>query len=233
MWGRNSSYASTAGLPVLGVVAAAFLVAVFLAAGAAPADAQIRIERDANGRRVLTNTGGVPARRAPTLGSRVEPRELEPLIDSYANRYELDPKLVHAVIRAESGYNTRALSPKGARGLMQLMPATARELDVRDAFDPASNIAGGTRYLRRMLDQFAGSVELALAGYNAGPEAVRRFGGIPPYRETRKYVTRVLRDYRGDAGYELPEAETLAVGKKVYVSRDAAGRVLLTTSSAY
>ncbi len=212
---------------------AAFLVAAFLGLGAAPADAQIRIERDANGRRVLTNTGGAPARRAPTLGSRVEPRELKPLIDSYANRYRLDPKLVHAVIRAESGYNARALSSKGARGLMQLMPATARELDVQDAFDPASNIAGGTRYLRRMLDQFAGSVELALAGYNAGPEAVRRFGGIPPYPETRRYVTRILRDYRGDAGYELPEVETPTVGKKVYVSRDAAGRVLLTTRLAY
>ena len=194
-----------------------------------PAFAEIRIELDASGRKVLTNTGEATARHAPSLGRRVEPRELGPLIDRYADRYSLDPKLVHAVIRAESGYNTRAVSPKGARGLMQLMPATARELDVEDAFDPASNIAGGTRYLRRMLDQFAGSVELALAGYNAGPEAVRQFGGIPPFPETRKYVTRILREYRGDGGYELPASETLRIGRKVYVSRDAAGRVLLTT----
>lgn len=202
-----------------------------LAAGATPGFAEIRIELDASGRKVFTNTGETAARRAPSLGRRVESRELGTLIDRYADHYRLDPKLVHAVIRAESGYNPRAVSPKGAQGLMQLMPATARELDIEDAFDPASNIAGGTRYLRRMLDQFAGSVELALAGYNAGPAAVRQFGGIPPYPETRNYVTRILRDYRGDRGYELPRTQTPAVGRKVYVSRDAAGRVLLTTVS--
>jgi soluble lytic murein transglycosylase-like protein len=206
-----------------------FALVCVLAAGSLPAFAEIRIELDASGRKVLTNTGETAPRRTPGLGRRVEARELGPLIDRYADHYALDPKLVHAVIRAESGYNTRAVSPKGARGLMQLMPATARELDVEDAFDPASNIAGGTRYLRRMLDQFSGSIELALAGYNAGPEAVRQFGGIPPFPETRRYVTRILRDYRGDGGYELPASETVRVGRKVYVSRDAAGRVLLTT----
>lgn len=208
-----------------------FALVCVLVAGATPGLAEIRIELDASGRKVLTNTGEATSRHAPSVGRRVESREVGTLVDRYADHYRLDPKLVHAVIRAESGYNPRAVSPKGARGLMQLMPATARELDVEDAFDPASNIAGGTRYLRRMLDQFAGSVELALAGYNAGPEAVRRFGGIPPYPETRRYVTRILRDYRGDRGYQLPMSETPAIGRKVYVSRDAAGRVVLSTVS--
>ncbi len=206
-----------------------FALAWILVAGLTPAFAEIRVELDASGRKVFTNTGEAAARRPPSVGRRVESPELAPLIEAHANRYGLDPKLVHAVIRAESGYNVRAVSSKGARGLMQLMPATANELNVVDAFDPASNIDGGTRYLRRMLDRFEGSLELALAGYNAGPETVRHFGGVPPYPETRRYVTRILRDYRGDSDYELPKSGTPRVGRKVYVSRDAAGRVLLTT----
>jgi len=191
--------------------------------------AGVTIEVDASGRKVFTNTGAVGTRPAPSLGRRLEPGVLAPLVATWADRHQLDPKLVHAVIRAESGYDPRAVSAKGAIGLMQLMPATARELEIADPFDPAANIAGGTRYLRRMLDRFAGSVELALAGYNAGPEAVRQFGGIPPFAETRSYVQRVLRDYRDDDGYELPANRSPAVGRKVYLTRDATGRVLLTT----
>ena len=137
------------------------------------------------------------------LGSR--PLQLRPVpqplwsewIRSHASSHGLDPRLVQALMQAESGYNPRAVSRKGAIGLMQLMPATARELAVPDPFNPEQNIRGGVTYLRRMLDLFGGRVELALAAYNAGPGAVQRHRGIPPYAETRQYVQRVLGLYRG------------------------------------
>lgn len=108
-----------------------------------------------------------------------------------AHQYDVDPALVRAVIHAESAFNPRATSPKGAQGLMQLMPATAEELDVSDALDAAQNIRGGVLYLSRMLDRFDNDVTLATAAYNAGPGAVERFDGIPPYAETQAYVERV------------------------------------------
>lgn len=121
--------------------------------------------------------------------------------DSYiwavGTRYNVDPYLIKAVIRAESSFNSRAVSSKGAQGLMQLMPATARELRVRDPFNPRDNIDGGTRYLRRMLDTFGGNLELSIAAYNAGPGAVKRANGVPRIPETIRYVTRVLKHYRG------------------------------------
>jgi hypothetical protein len=108
-----------------------------------------------------------------------------------AERYGVEEGLIRAVIRVESGFNSRAVSPKGARGLMQLMPATARRLGVFDAFDPRQNIFGGVQYLRMLLDLFQGDVSLALAGYNAGENAVARYRGIPPFRETQGYVNKV------------------------------------------
>ena len=115
------------------------------------------------------------------------------LIRDAAHRFGLSADLIHAVIRAESDYDPTCISPAGAVGLMQLMPNTARALGVSDPYDPAQNILGGVRYLREQLDRF-GDLSLALAAYNAGPGAVTRHGGIPPYRETRLYVRRVL-DY--------------------------------------
>ncbi len=123
-----------------------------------------------------------------TIGSDWSMRDL---INHYAVTYRLDPALVKAVIKAESNFDPRAVSLKGALGLMQLMPTTARELNVQDPMEPASNIRGGCHYLRKMLNMFDNDLELALAAYNAGPTAVRRFNGIPPYDETRNYVIRV------------------------------------------
>jgi len=107
----------------------------------------------------------------------------------------IDPDFIHSVIRAESGYNAKAVSAKGAQGLMQLMPATAAKLGVRDSLDPANNIDGGSRYLRELLLRYNGDASKALAAYNAGPGSVEKYKGIPPYRETRGYVARVINDF--------------------------------------
>jgi len=111
-------------------------------------------------------------------------------------KYRVDPALIKAVIRAESAWNSQAVSSAGAQGLMQLMPGTSRRMDVDDPFDPAQNIEAGTRYLRQMLDVFNDDLMLALAAYNAGPGAVKKYNGVPPYTETRAYIKRVLRYYR-------------------------------------
>jgi len=124
---------------------------------------------------------GQPSRRA---------MEYDPLVQALSRAHGVDPTLVHAVIAVESSYEPRARSPKGAMGLMQLMPATARQYEVRDPYDPAANIEAGTRHLRSLLDHFP--LALALAAYNAGESAVQRFGGVPPFPETRAYVARVL-----------------------------------------
>lgn len=120
------------------------------------------------------------------------PQEYEHLIQSSAAKYGVSAALVKAVIQAESGYNPNAVSRAGASGLMQLMPGTAKQLKVADAFNPKQNVDGGVRYLKFLLDTFKGDVSLALAAYNAGMGKVAKYGGIPPYEETRTYVSRVL-----------------------------------------
>lgn len=115
----------------------------------------------------------------------------QPFVNKYSKQYKLDPKLVMAVIRTESCYDRKAVSRVGARGLMQLMPATAIALGVKDSFDAEQNIKGGTKYLRQMLDQFDQDQSLALAAYNAGPGAVNKYNGIPPFDETQNYVKKI------------------------------------------
>ena len=120
---------------------------------------------------------------------------IDQLVDEAGVRHQLDPDFLHSVVRAESGYNPRAVSRKGAQGLMQLMPATAAELGVSDSFQPAANLEGGARYLRELLRRYSNDPIKALAAYNAGPHRVQQYGGVPPYRETRAYVSRIVRDF--------------------------------------
>jgi soluble lytic murein transglycosylase-like protein len=117
---------------------------------------------------------------------------IENAIQAAANRYQLSPKLIKGVIKAESDYDVNAVSPAGAQGLMQLMPGTARDLGVRNPFDIKQNIDGGVRYLKKMMDMFGGNIRKALSAYNAGPETVKRYNGNVPYSETRQYVNRVM-----------------------------------------
>jgi soluble lytic murein transglycosylase-like protein len=116
-------------------------------------------------------------------------------IASASDKHGIDADLLYSVIRAESGFNPRAVSNKGAQGLMQLMPDTANNLGVHDAFDTQANVEAGTRYLRELLDRYHYDLDKALAAYNAGPQRVEQYHGIPPYRETRAYVARIIREY--------------------------------------
>jgi soluble lytic murein transglycosylase-like protein len=134
-----------------------------------------------------------PAPPAPLVADVTPPPvdDIPTLVTMMAERYGVDPKLAHAVVRVESNYRPSALSPKGAAGLMQLMPATAKQYDV-DAYNPAENLEAGMRHLKGLLERFRNDVRLALAAYNAGVFAVTKYGGVPPYRETQDYVRRIM-----------------------------------------
>jgi hypothetical protein len=159
------------------------------------------------------NLSGPAAFKSP-LSPR-DPR-VDGLIHKYAQIYGVDPTLVRAVMRHESGFNPAAVSPKGAQGLMQLMPGTAALMGVRNPFDPEQNIAGGVGYLRRCLDRFQHNVPLAVAAYNAGPERVAKCGTIPPIQETQVFVSNVMGTYAGPTRAKSPakaKAAAAAPGK--------------------
>lgn len=144
-------------------------------------------------------SGDAPAFESLLAGAnaRSTPREkFEELIDANAAKWGVDKALVKAIVANESGFDPNATSPAGAQGLMQLEPATAAGLGVSDPYDPIQNLSGGTRYIRGLLDRFHGDLRRAVAAYNAGPYAVEKYGGVPPYAETRAYVQAVLQSYR-------------------------------------
>ncbi|HEV3456212.1 MAG TPA: lytic transglycosylase domain-containing protein [Thermoanaerobaculia bacterium] len=210
----------------------------------------VRIAVGADGRRVILSE--TPIQHARRFAAELLPvpdlpglpsGALEPMIRRHCDARHLDPRLVQAVIQVESGYNHRARSNKGAMGLMQLMPDTAVELAVFHPFDVDDNLRGGTTYLRQMIDAFRGSIEMALAAYNAGPGAVERHHGVPPFPDTVDYVKRVMALYQGDAnplqlGQARQPRQTLAwqwhQGRRPapFVTRGANGRLLVTTSLA-
>jgi soluble lytic murein transglycosylase-like protein len=142
------------------------------------------------------------------------PQTLNEVINTISDRQHIDPDLVNSVIHAESGFNPRAVSPTGARGLMQLMPQTASRLGVSNAFDPRSNLEGGTRYLSELLQRYNFDLIKALAAYNAGPQRVEQYRGVPPYYETRAYVAKIVRDFN-----RKKIAERTAAAGKMKASR--------------
>ena len=172
-----------------------FCFALFFA-GISPADADIYRYVDASGRVHFTDTpthGRWDMYKKESAPAGSVHRSYNDIIRRHATSYRLEEALVKAVIKVESDYQPRTVSKKGAQGLMQLIPSTAKLLRVANPFDPSENIRGGSEYLRKMLDMFDNDLELALAAYNAGPTTVKRYGGIPPYNETQNYVKRVKR----------------------------------------
>jgi soluble lytic murein transglycosylase-like protein len=173
---------------------------------------------------VASETVALPAPAAAADSAPPPPPDIPTLLARAGSAHDLDIELLASVIRAESGGNVHAVSHAGARGLMQLMPSTAAKLGVADSFRPDQNIDGGTAYLNRLLLRYHDNLALALAAYNAGPAAVDRYHGIPPYRETRAYVARIIHDYnrrkaaghdynrRKAAGHDLHQAKTSAAG---------------------
>lgn len=210
--------------------------------GSAVGEAQVRVAVR-GGRHVIYNDG--PAKLGASeewLAARVgRVSAFDDLIDAAAREHSVDPKLVKSVMLVESGFNPAAISRKGARGLMQLMPATAAEHGVSDIHDPRQNIRAGARHLSRLLSTYGGDLTRTLAAYNAGEGAVDRYSGVPPYAETQLYVRKTLAAYYGKStlggGFGKPSSETFrgipaAQGRPVKWLRDArTNRVILTTRS--
>lgn len=211
---------------------------------AVPCSGEIYTYRDRNGHLVLTDTPqGKPRlrkirhtnkRKGATRSHRShrEPlvsknHEINRLVEKYAVLYDLDERLLHAVIRAESDYDENAVSRKGAMGLMQLMPETGKEYGVENFFNPEENISAGAKHLKSLMDRYFGDTRMALAAYNAGTTAVDRYNGVPPFQETEDYVSRILTMVNGEdsssSSSTAPPQQTT-----IYRYTDAKGRICLT-----
>lgn len=162
---------------------------------AAPADPASGLKASGFGRTMSSSHPAFGSRLSTAGPSTTSTADLSAVVNDASGRYRLDPDLVNSVIKAESDFNPHAVSSKGAQGLMQLMPGTASQLGVPNTFDPAANVEGGTKYLRELLEKYNFDLVKALAAYNAGPQRVERFGGVPPYYETRAYVARIVKDF--------------------------------------
>lgn len=169
-----------------------------------PTDQIERFEKDTAPAPVLVKTQPAAVRTAaPTTATSapvqsqatITPVNLNQVVSGAGERHQIDPDFINSVIRAESGFNNRAVSKKGAQGLMQLMPQTASQLGVTNSFDPNANVEGGTKYLRELLEKYNFDVNKALAAYNAGPKRVDQYRGVPPYYETQSYIARIIRDF--------------------------------------
>ena len=221
---------------------------------AIPAHGQIVSYMDSSGKRVYINADPAPsakrsrasvpsppgftrislrATQHPTIASpelsaeELANREkIDQMVREVSDRYRVDPALVRAVVETESNYKTTAISSRGALGLMQLVPGTAQQLGVSNAFDPKQNLDGGVRYLHSLLERYNGDLDKALAAYNAGPGAVDRAGGIPRIRETREYVQKVTNSYYRPDSDRLPR--TFEAREPIYRTVDADGRVIFT-----
>ena len=207
------------------------ILAMLTCLGAGCASAQLAFYLDESGRRVYINGESKVASPAPVQKASkmvfVNDPKLENVIQEMARRHNVDANLVKAIIKTESNNNPRAVSSKGARGLMQLMPPTARDMGVANSLDPAQNVDGGVRYLKLLMNQYGGNLELSLAAYNAGPGAVERHGGIPPYRETQQYVKKIGTLYGSlRTQTETPESHRSSIVR--YVEDD--GRVVYTNT---
>ena len=150
-------------------------------------------------------------------------KRFDPIIKTVANEYGVDAQLIHSIILAESNYNEFAISTKGAVGLMQLMPETARDYGVENLYSPAENIKGGVKYLRHLMNYYNHNLDLFLAAYNAGPEAVERYGGVPPYPETKRYLKKVKAFYSQTKAAKRQKS-------KIYKFYDESGKVILTNN---
>jgi soluble lytic murein transglycosylase-like protein len=220
---------------------------------AVPARGQIVSYKDSDGKRVFINAEPVaPVRTAKipllktaangmtlstpqtsfaespemSVAQQVNREKIEEMIREVSARYRVDPALVRAVMQTESNWNSSAVSRKGALGLMQLVPGTAQQLGVNNAFDPKQNLDGGVHYLHMLLERYNGDLDKALAAYNAGPSAVDRAGGIPRYRETRDYVQKVTDSYFRPGSDRLPRA--FDERRPIYRAVEAGGRVVFT-----
>jgi soluble lytic murein transglycosylase-like protein len=178
---------------------------------------------DEHGRRIFINAGETRAKGGMATGA-IQPvkagnaslplPEINAMVEQTASRHQIDPQLVHAIIKVESEYDPKAVSAKGAMGLMQLIPETAQRFGVENPFNPKENIEGGVSYLKHLLDLYRGDLSLSLAAYNAGEAAVQRFGGIPSFAETRKYVRKVTDIYQSVS----PQSGTSVAGNRPQAS---------------
>ncbi|HEX8255837.1 MAG TPA: lytic transglycosylase domain-containing protein [Thermoanaerobaculia bacterium] len=208
------------------------LLGGLLIAGVASADVRLATKRD--GKKVIYNVGGPPrGARGSDLnwlaGRHDRASKFDPIIERYAAQYDVDPTFIRAVIQVESNFNPNCVSNKGARGLMQLMPATARRFGVTNIHDPEQNIHGGVRFLSYLMRLFNGDLPRVLAGYNAGENAVLKYGGIPPYAETSTYVVRAMTVYHGRP---YGSAVTFAAGRGKPALRGGFGRSVTSPVSA-